>query len=480
MVVRLDRDEHREAEAELLRIEHRDPPLDHAFAPRAAGCASSTGVCDKPDALGDLGDREGRVLLQGGRGSCGRWHPSLDGGSLCKERSSIVATPGEEYSFSQGSVLLGMENIYLLSRAIDNRSPERFFADPYTSFVRRIDHGRVVASTDTPCSAAIARPSGSAARRVSRCRGRVVFTTSFGLEDQALTHAIPAPGARDRRSSTLDTGGCFPRPTSLGRDGSSATGCRIVAFAPRARRRSKPRRRADGINGFRNSVEARKACCGIRKVEPLGRALAGAAGWITGLRAEQSRHRAGTPFAAFDAALRRSSRSIRSRIGAAATSSAYVADHRVPYNPLHDRGFPSIGCAPCTRAVRVGEPERAGRWWWEDDGKKECGLHLRPVAAVRPRTPFASRGAACMSAGPCRPAAVRLPPSRRPDASPAARGGEHPHPARGRRPRAENPVLLYSIGKDSSVLLHLARRRSIPDGCRSRSCTSIRRGSSAR
>jgi phosphoadenosine phosphosulfate reductase len=141
---------------------------------------------------------------------------------------------------------------------------------------------------------------------------------------------------------------------------------------------------ANGINGFLSSVEARQACCGVRKVEPLERALSGAGTWITGLRAEQSRHRGGTPLAEADA------RSGLLKVNPLADFTRpvleeYVAERGIPYNPLHDRGYPSIGCAPCTRAVKVGEPERAGRWWWEQEGKKECGLHL-PAAAL-PQAP---------------------------------------------------------------------------------------------
>ena len=119
----------------------------------------------------------------------------------------------------------------------------------------------------------------------------------------------------------------------------------------------------------------------MRKVAPLGRALDGASGWITGVRAEQSWERSATPYAAVDGA-----RSLiklnplldwsRERVV------AFVREHGVPYNPLHDAGFLSIGCAPCTRAVKPGEPERAGRWWWEQEDKKECGLHSRPRPTV--------------------------------------------------------------------------------------------------
>uniref|UniRef100_UPI0035CB6F33 phosphoadenylyl-sulfate reductase n=1 Tax=uncultured Methylobacterium sp. TaxID=157278 RepID=UPI0035CB6F33 len=136
--------------------------------------------------------------------------------------------------------------------------------------------------------------------------------------------------------------------------------------------------------GFRHSVAARQDCCGFRKVEPLGRALAGTAGWLTGLRAGQSPNRADTPLAEADEA--RGLIKINPLADwTRADVERLVIDNFVPYNVLHDRGFPSIGCAPCTRAVRVGESERAGRWWWEQESKKECGLHLhRPEAAVAP------------------------------------------------------------------------------------------------
>ena len=133
----------------------------------------------------------------------------------------------------------------------------------------------------------------------------------------------------------------------------------------------------DGIMGFRQSIEARKACCEIRKVRPLNKALKGAAAWITGLRRDQSEERASVPFAAWD--------EIQNlvKLNPIADWSldeleAYVAKHDVPVNPLHAKGFPSIGCQPCTRAIRPGEDIRAGRWWWENEDGKECGLHNRP------------------------------------------------------------------------------------------------------
>ena len=209
--------------------------------------------------------------------------------------------------------------------------------------------------------------------------GRVVFTTSFGLEDQAITHAVFALNlAVD--VVTLDTGRLFPETYDLWAETEERYGCRIPSHAP-DHDALEALVGHQGINGFRRSIETRKACCAVRKVEPLGRALAGAAGWITGLRSEQSQGRSATPLAAFDPAygvIKVNPLADWSRQDVA----RYVADQGIPYNPLHDQGFPSIGCAPCTRAVRVGEPERAGRWWWEDEAKKECGLHLRPAAGA--------------------------------------------------------------------------------------------------
>jgi phosphoadenosine phosphosulfate reductase len=209
--------------------------------------------------------------------------------------------------------------------------------------------------------------------------GRIVFTTSFGLEDQAITQAIAASGAAID-IVTLDTGRLFPETYDLWAETEERYGLRIAGLTPE-RQALEALVAEQGINGFRRTVEARKACCAVRKVEPLGRALAGAAAWITGLRADQSGHRASTPLVAFEEGyglIKANPLADWSRPDLV----AYVAEHRIPYNPLHDRGFASIGCAPCTRALRPGEPERAGRWWWEDEGKKECGLHLRPIAAA--------------------------------------------------------------------------------------------------
>ena len=206
--------------------------------------------------------------------------------------------------------------------------------------------------------------------------GRLVFTTSFGLEDQALTHALAEAGV-SLALATLDTGRLFDETLELWAETELRYGIRIEAVLPDGPSLEALMAR-QGPLGFRSSIEARRACCGIRKVEPLGRALVGAEGWLTGLRAGQSADRAATPLVGRDPDHRLLKINPLADWDRAAVE-AYVRRNAVPYNPLHDRGFLSIGCAPCTRAVRIGEDERAGRWWWESEAKKECGLHNRPA-----------------------------------------------------------------------------------------------------
>jgi phosphoadenosine phosphosulfate reductase len=220
-------------------------------------------------------------------------------------------------------------------------------------------------------------PQRIAAVRRDVC-GRVVFTTSFGIEDHAITHAIFSQAiAID--VVTLDTGRLFPETYELWARTERRYGRRIHAVYP-DRVGVESLVACQGINGFYTSVAARKTCCHVRKVEPLRRALAGATAWVTGLRADQSDERAGISFAAVDPHHRLIKINplfdwTRERV------LAFIAEHGIPYNPLHDEGFVSIGCAPCTRAVRDGEPQRAGRWWWEHE-PKECGLHGRHVMQV--------------------------------------------------------------------------------------------------
>jgi phosphoadenosine phosphosulfate reductase len=203
--------------------------------------------------------------------------------------------------------------------------------------------------------------------------GRIVFTTSFGIEDQALTHAIVTEKL-NVEFATLDTGRLFPETYELWARTEQKYGLRITAFYPDAEA-LQALTANHGVNGFYHGPDRRKACCGVRKIEPLGRALAGAQGWIAGLRSDQSGHRSGMRFAEFDEAKNLVKASPLLDFSREAIAD-YCALNQVPVNDLHERGFLSIGCAPCTRALLPGEPERAGRWWWESEDKKECGLHV--------------------------------------------------------------------------------------------------------
>lgn len=206
--------------------------------------------------------------------------------------------------------------------------------------------------------------------------GRLTFTTSFGIEDQAIGHAILSQDL-DIDLVTLDTGRLFPETHDVWAATEARYGRRIRAIVPE-RAALETLIDTQGSDGFRQSIAARQACCHVRKVAPLKIALDGAAGWITGLRADQSEHRAEVAFASLDPA--RGLIKINPLFDwSRADAAAFTAEHSVPVNALHDRGFLSVGCAPCTRAIQPGESERAGRWWWEQDGKTECGLHANPL-----------------------------------------------------------------------------------------------------
>jgi phosphoadenosine phosphosulfate reductase len=208
--------------------------------------------------------------------------------------------------------------------------------------------------------------------------GKLTFSTSFSMEDQVITDQISKSGV-PVALFTLDTGRLFPETYSTWSRTLEQYGLTVDAYYPNAEK-IQEFVRAYGPNSFYESVENRKQCCHIRKVEPLKRALAGKAVWVTGLRAEHSPNRSDMTILEWDEVnqvikynplLHWSTDEVW----------AYIKQHHVPYNSLHDKGFISIGCAPCTRAVRAGEDFRAGRWWWEDQSKKECGLHLHQVAA---------------------------------------------------------------------------------------------------
>ena len=231
--------------------------------------------------------------------------------------------------------------------------------------------------------------------------GRIAFSTSLGMEDQGILHAIAALPADSRRRLdvfTLDTGRHFPETLDTLEASEARYGVAIRVIAPEAAAIEALVAR-DGINGFRASVGSRKACCEVRKVRPLKRALSGASAWITGLRRDQSAGRGDVPFAERDTA------SGLIKLNPLADWSlerleAYISANHIPVNALHARGFPSIGCQPCTRATQPGEDIRAGRWWWENEAGtmdgKECGLHspTRPQSAAQPKAATTHEGTA--------------------------------------------------------------------------------------
>lgn len=203
--------------------------------------------------------------------------------------------------------------------------------------------------------------------------GEVVFSTSLGYEDQVITDLILA-NAIPIKIFTLDTGRMFAETYSVWKKTNDRYATKLEAYFP-DRAAEEFLMTTKGPYSFYDSVENRKECCGIRKVEPLNRALKGQKIWITGIRAEQSANRQSMPQLEWDAAhdlfkfhplMDWTFDDVKH----------YIKDNHVPYNPLHDRGFVSIGCQPCTRAIQPGEDFRAGRWWWEDNSKKECGLHV--------------------------------------------------------------------------------------------------------
>ena len=218
-------------------------------------------------------------------------------------------------------------------------------------------------------------------RQAVRDYGKVVYSNSLGAESMVLTDLIWSH-VPSIDIFSIDTGRLHEETYSL-----------LERLERRYQRRIRlvyPNPEAlesytseNGINGFYNSVEQRQSCCHIRKVEPFRRAIAGSGAWITGVRREQSATRAQAKPVEFDAPnglykvspiLDWTNDDIWS----------YIRAHKLPYNPLHDQGFPSIGCAPCTRAVEPGADSRSGRWWWENSDVKECGLHPRIRAVPSP------------------------------------------------------------------------------------------------
>jgi phosphoadenosine phosphosulfate reductase len=207
--------------------------------------------------------------------------------------------------------------------------------------------------------------------------GRVVQATSLGVEGMVLTdmiarHALPVAVA------TLDTGLLHPLTLALIARIRAHYGVEVEVFRPGNEQVVRFVQR-HGAQAMRRSVDLRHACCALRKLEPMERLLAGRSAWVSGLRREHSAARRHAPFYELEDSGREKFYPLAD--WSEADVWAYVARHGVPTNPLHDAGYPSIGCAPCTRAVSAGEDPRAGRWWWEQGEAKECGLHLRPQVA---------------------------------------------------------------------------------------------------
>jgi phosphoadenosine phosphosulfate reductase len=206
-----------------------------------------------------------------------------------------------------------------------------------------------------------------------RYPGKVIFSTSFSYEDQLITHMILS-NHLSIKIFTLDTGRLFPETYSVWRATNEKYNTHIKAYYPDALLLEEFVENK-GPNSFYESVQNRKECCYIRKVAPLKRALENNVIWITGLRAAHSTERKNMPQVEWDD----SNQIIKYHPILHWTTEEvkqYINKHDIPYNILHDKGFVSIGCAPCTRAIKPGEDFRAGRWWWEDSTKKECGLHV--------------------------------------------------------------------------------------------------------
>jgi phosphoadenosine phosphosulfate reductase len=201
---------------------------------------------------------------------------------------------------------------------------------------------------------------------------KIALSSSLSLEDQILTDMI-VKIKPETRIFTLDTGRLFPETYNLIDRTNDKYGIKIEIFFPNSAG-VQEMVNTDGINLFYESIEKRKKCCHTRKIEPLGRAFTGLEAWICGLRKEQSVTRQymqmiewdeGNSLVKINPLIEWTEQQVRE----------YVKTHNVPYNKLHDKGFPSIGCQPCTRAIESGEDIRAGRWWWELPDHKECGLH---------------------------------------------------------------------------------------------------------
>jgi phosphoadenosine phosphosulfate reductase len=210
--------------------------------------------------------------------------------------------------------------------------------------------------------------------------GKVVQATSLGAEDMVLTDLI-ARHALPIAIGTLETGMLHAQTSALIPRIEERYGLKVEVYRP-VNEAAIQFIKKNGDKAMYESIELRKGCCGIRKMEPLSRMLAERSAWVTGLRREQSNTRGEVPFSEIDD-------KGRAKFSPLADWTwndvwQYISAFEVPYNPLHDEFYPSIGCAPCTRAIAVGEDFRSGRWWWEDEKAKECGLHVKELNTQEP------------------------------------------------------------------------------------------------
>ena len=215
-------------------------------------------------------------------------------------------------------------------------------------------------------------PEEALALLAQEFEGKIILSSSFSWEDQAISHIVLS-NKLPIKIFTLDTGRLFSETYYVWSRTNEKYNTNIEAYYPNTELLQEFVTQK-GPNSFYDSVENRKSCCYIRKVEPLQRALSGNELWITGLRAEHSPERGDLPMLEYDETnkilkfhplLHWSTDDLRS----------FINKNGIPYNTLHDKGFVSIGCQPCTRAIMPGDDFRAGRWWWEDKTSKECGLH---------------------------------------------------------------------------------------------------------
>jgi phosphoadenosine phosphosulfate reductase len=209
---------------------------------------------------------------------------------------------------------------------------------------------------------------------VSEFPGKVIFTTSFGMEDQVITQIIFSNNL-DIKVITLDTGRLFPETYEVFSQTLIKYKKRINVYFPDYLSVEKLVTEK-GPFSFYESIENRKECCKLRKVVPLSRALSGMECWISGIRASQSDNRSTMSNLEYDP--EKNLFKFHPLFDWSAEEvDAYVKENFIPYNALHDKGYPSIGCEPCTRPVIRGNDTRSGRWWWENEGPKECGCHIK-------------------------------------------------------------------------------------------------------